>query len=138
MAIAGGAKAGGEIRYLGIEVDKSVAFWGLGVAPLVLFGAGAVYGFIQHSRCDELLREHDLDPEGRRVEGAESVAPADEREKRWSNPGDGSVGTVVQTREQAEHEDLPEWSAFRRVPLDAAGEKPKKATSPRTPMAPQP
>jgi hypothetical protein len=33
---------------------------------------------------------------------------------------------------------LPEWSAFRREPLDEAEQKPKKAISPRTPMAPQP
>lgn len=139
MAIASNARPHEDVRYYGLEVDRSVGFWALGVAPLVVYGAGAIYGLIQCARCDDLLREHDLDSDGGALESSQRVERMDERETRWSNPGDGTVGAVVQEREQDEPPaTLPEWSAFRREPLDEQKQKPKKTISPRTYVAPQP
>jgi hypothetical protein len=122
MAIAASTKSYEDLRYVGIKVDKSVGFWGLGVVPLVLFGAGAVYGYVQCARCDALLREQGLDTQGEKVVRVRVETEA-QREQRWANPEDwGNTGkTAIKLRLAREGDGatvLPDWSAFQRVPLE--------------------
>lgn len=120
MGVAANAKSYEDLEYGPIKVEKSVGFWGLGVVPLALFGAGAVYGYVQCARCDALLREHRMDLEGKKLAPVETAEQREQRwsnaedsvrEQRWSNAGDSSSEGDARTV-------LPEWSAFRREPLE--------------------
>ena len=55
MAIAANASPG-KVAWYGIEMDSDTGM-ALGATQLGLFGAGAVYGFIQTSRCNSLRKE---------------------------------------------------------------------------------
>jgi hypothetical protein len=107
------ALADDKVKIYGIEVDKGVGL-GLGIGQLALFGAAATYGFIQAGRCNALRHEQNVETDGEAIERAQSPSPA------AANPPSGVIkdptrsppGDMTQSSDT-----LPEWSAFRRVPL---------------------
>jgi hypothetical protein len=62
MGIAASASPG-KVTWYGAEMDADTGM-ALGVTQLAIFGAGAVYGFIQTSRCSSLREELKAKPEG--------------------------------------------------------------------------
>jgi hypothetical protein len=46
----------GKVRWYGAEMDSGTGV-ALGITQLALFGAGAIYGFVQTSRCNAFLDE---------------------------------------------------------------------------------
>jgi hypothetical protein len=56
IAIAATADADTRVSWYGAEMSRDAGL-GLGASQLVLYGAGAAYGFVQLSRCRELRKE---------------------------------------------------------------------------------
>jgi hypothetical protein len=53
----------GKVSWYGIEMESKTGV-ALGVTQLALFGAGAVYGFVQTSRCNAYREKVRTEPEG--------------------------------------------------------------------------
>jgi hypothetical protein len=78
LAIA--ASADDKVSWYAVEMDKSTGV-ALGITQLAVFGAGAVYGFIETSRCGTLRKE--VEEQDRR-----GGAPAAGTRSRALKPGE--------------------------------------------------
>jgi hypothetical protein len=56
IAIAASVDADARVRWYGAEMSRDAGL-ALGASQLILYGAGAAYGFVQLSRCKDLRNE---------------------------------------------------------------------------------
>jgi hypothetical protein len=105
------------------EMSKKAGL-ALGITQAALFGAGAVYGYVQTARCDALRRETGLDPTPGTTTSGQWHPEARARSRRASESvgrAPGSEDDLPQApapgTDDAVSTELPSWSAFRRYPL---------------------
>lgn len=114
------ASADDGVSIYGTEASRKVGI-GLGITQLALFGAAATYGFIQAGRCNALRHEQHVltDGEVAALPPPPPPPPADPPPDTPAGAADASGASTTAA--------LPEWSAFRRVPLGPLPETPGKA-----------
>jgi len=105
--VAISAAAEDEVTFYGAAIDKEVGLT-LGITQLALFGAGAVYGYVQLGRCHALRKE-------RHLTSGEGHARRDRNPRSPPLEGGSAVADVPPPAEPPS--ELPSWSAFRRVHL---------------------
>ena len=98
-----------KVRIYGIPVDKEVGL-GLGITQLTVYGLAATYGYIQAARCRSLRRGGHPDE--------------DLSEERVQPLNGGKSGPLLREAKEPDvvpgfGDDLPSWSAFRRMPIEA-------------------
>jgi hypothetical protein len=108
----------GRVAWYGMEMESETGV-ALGVTQLALFGAGAVYGFVQTSRCSAYIEERRRQPEG----------------PGWSPALDGEGQSPAPVRnEPAGRAQSPAPAApANPPPTPAAASTPPATTPPTTP-----
>jgi hypothetical protein len=110
-----------EVSLAGVEIDKEAGL-AISLVQLGLFGASAVYGFVQVSRCNAARKLHALDPPAARKPGG-GFSGAAAAGVEAANPGrDAPAAGDL-------NDALPGWSAFRRHPVEELRDE-KKPSSP--------
>jgi hypothetical protein len=112
-----------KVTIYGAPVDKSVGL-ALGISQLVAFGAAATYGYIQVARCNSLKHEqHVVDDADAQTESKPTAPPPPpvEAAPGTSDDHDATEALPAPAGSNAPPEQqLPSWSAFRRMPMPGA------------------
>jgi hypothetical protein len=109
------ASADDKVKIYGIEVDKGVGL-GLGITQLALYGIATTYGVIQAGRCNTLRHEQNMQTDAE-AQARPPPPPPEDFKTPSAMIGDAPAATTHGAQDTAA---LPEWSAFRRVPLTRA------------------
>jgi hypothetical protein len=122
--------APGKVSWYGVEMESGTGV-ALGITQLALFGAGAIYGFVQTSRCNAFLEERPKEPENA------SWSPALANEEQPPHDARGAAPAVPspppRPAVQAESSASPAPPAPTPSARPAATSAPPPASSPSVP-----
>lgn len=127
------AAADDKVSYGSIDIDKGVGL-ALGITQLVGFGAAASYGYIQFARCQTLRREQNIGTRKTEPEPPSPMEPPPPGASQAATPPpppvamapgsaddhdatEGPGRSAGSSTAPSATDELPSWSAFRRVPL---------------------
>src|SRR6187402_1620696 len=113
IAIAGSADSGDQVTWYGLDIGRDAGL-ALGISQAVLFGAGAVYGYVRASQCAAARKHYRLDQEGHETAETDeegSVAGPGDADGLPSDIEQPDPPRVPPTTALEFYESLPAWSA---------------------------